>query len=841
MNQFKNIFLGLETRSYSRAASVQKCMRVSGKHNDLEQVGRTSKHHTFFEMLGNFSFGDYFKREAIEFAWELITEVFRLDKKRLYITIYEEDDDAFFHWNNGIGVSSERIFRFGKKDNYWSMGETGPCGPCSEIHYDLREDNFTESPQVLIERGDDSFFELWNLVFMQFHQDENGNLHDLPSPSIDTGMGLERMAAVLQNKLNNYDTDLFMPLIEAVSDLCQIEYPANNGTGTAMRIISDHMRAITFLIGDGILPANEGRGYVLRRLIRRAYRKGNVLGIEEPFLYKLTGVVIDRMKDAYPELLNSSEYISKICLSEEQRFSHTLSAGMKTFIQFVEETKQNQSEKISGKKIFKLYDTFGFPLELSQELAEDENLDVDVKGFSKELENQRNRARLAWKGEEQQKKRKAYEKLKNLKTEFIGYSQVKYSGAKVISLFKDEKKVFQVQAGESAELFLDKTPFYAEAGGQVGDVGVIKNPHFSAIVKNTYYPIPGLISHKIKVLSGKIKLNDKVEAEVETKTRNDIRRNHTSTHLLHASLRQVLGDHVKQSGSLVSPLRFRFDFTHFSALDRDELLHIENFINQKIREDITVETEVVDLEEGIKAGAMAIFEEKYAEKVRMVTIGNFSKELCGGIHVFKTGEIGLFKIISETSIAAGMRRIEAVTGEPALHYIQETEGILEEVLNSLNSSRSDIMQQLEKMKDSIKNAEKETKILRQKLASLQYKKKPDNVINIEGIKVLVQKIEGLTISELRELADNQRQKLGSGVVVLGSVINKKVVLISTITKNLTDRFSADEIIKKIAPVVGGGGGGRSDFAQAGGSQTDKLDDALSEGKEFVKKILSRPA
>jgi alanyl-tRNA synthetase len=839
MNQFKNIFLGLETRSYSRAASVQKCMRVSGKHNDLEQVGRTSKHHTFFEMLGNFSFGDYFKKEAVEYAWELITEVFKLDKKRLYITVYEEDEDAFNQWNKGVGLSSERIFRFGKKDNYWSMGETGPCGPCSEIHYDLRETNRKGSPRSLIENGDNSFFELWNLVFMQFYQDEKGELHDLPSPSIDTGMGLERIAAVLQGKINNFDTDLFMPLIDAVSELCQIDYPSDNDSDIYMRIIADHLRAITFLIGDGILPANEGRGYVLRRLIRRAYRKGNVLGKEEPFLYKLAGVVIDSMKDYYPELLNSSEYISKICLSEEQRFSHTLSAGIRTFSQYVEETKKNQSNIISGKKIFKLYDTFGFPLELSQELAEEENLIVDEKGFSKELENQRKRARLAWKGEEEQKKRKAYEKLKNLRTEFIGYSQTKYSGAKVISLFKDEKKAFQLKEGESAEIFLDKTPFYAEAGGQIGDIGILKNPYFSAVVENTYYPLPGIISQKVKVLSGKVKLNDTVDAEVELKTRNDIRRNHTSTHLLHASLRRVLGDHVMQAGSLVSPSRFRFDFTHFSALDRVELLHIEELVNQIIREDILVDTQVVDLEEGIKAGAMAIFEEKYAEKVRMVTVGDFSKELCGGIHVNTTGEIGLFKIISETSIAAGMRRIEAVTGEHALQYVQETEGILEDVLNMVTASRKNILPHLERLKDSLKAAEKENKVLRQKLTSLKFKKKPDEVISIGGIKVLAQKVEGLNITELRELADNQRQKLGSGVVVLGSVIDKKVIIVSSVTKDITDRLSADKIIKKIAPIVGGGGGGRIDFAQAGGSKTDKLEEALKESKKFIKEIVSK--
>jgi alanyl-tRNA synthetase len=826
MNQFKNIFLGLEKRSYKRAASVQKCMRVSGKHNDLEQVGRTNRHHTFFEMLGNFSFGDYFKKEAIEFAWVLITEIYKIAEERIYITIYKEDDEAFRIWNEGIGVPYDRIFRFGKKDNYWAMGETGPCGPCSEIHYDIGSAEEEGTPYDMIKKGSDRFLELWNLVFMQYYQDEKGKLHPLPSPSIDTGMGLERLAVCLQGKKSSFETDLFTPLIEMVCDLSHREFPSDEEGDISVRIIADHIRAITFLIGDGIMPSNEGRGYVLRRLVRRAYRHGNRLGLEEPFLYKLVGAASDIMKDAYPEILSSVEYISKLCLSEESRFATTLASGLRPFHQYVEETRREGKKVLSGALLFKLYDTFGFPLDLSQDLAGEEGLKVDEKGFHRELEKQRQRARQSWKGEAFQKGKEVYEKLKDLSASFVGYEKHKIPEAKVIALIKNGELASQLVEGEKGEIVLDKTPFYAEAGGQVGDSGILKNPHFSALVKNTYYPIPELIAHKVDVLSGRVRVNDRVEASIDLSLRHAISYNHTATHLLHASLRQILGDHVKQAGSLVSRTRLRFDFTHFSALTSDELRQVEGLVNQKIRENIRVKTELTTLEQGLKEGAVAIFEEKYGEEVRMVTIDEFSKELCGGVHVRTTGEIGLFKIVSESSVAAGMRRIEALTGEEALNYVQENENLLDEIQVTLNTSKRELLHQIDKMKDSLREKEKKNKALRQKMASLRIKKEEEKVKKVKGISIIVKRVEGLTNTELRGLADSLKQKLGSGIVVLATTSDKRVFLVTSVSKDLTERFKADAFIKKIAPALGGGGGGRPDFAQAGGSKPEKLDQIL---------------
>jgi alanyl-tRNA synthetase len=836
MNQFKNTFLGLERRSYSRAASVQKCMRVSGKHNDLEQVGITNKHHTFFEMLGNFSFGDYFKKEAIEYAWELVTEGFKMAQERLYITIYQEDDEAFLIWNKGVGISEERIFRFGKKDNYWAMGETGPCGPCSEIHYDLDEELEAGEPFDLIEKGSDRFLELWNLVFMQYEQSENGELLALPSPSIDTGMGLERVATVLQGKRNNYDTDLFMPLIEVVCDLARKEYPSDAKSDISIRIIADHIRAVTFLIGDGIMPSNDGRGYVLRRLIRRAYRKGNFLGIDEPFLYKLVSCAVDIMKDAYPELLSSASYISKVCLSEERRFAMTLTSGLRTFDRYIEEAKSRSQNILSGKKLFKLYDTFGFPVDLSQELADEQDMTVDENGFQEELEKQRQRARRAWKGEEQQKEKKVYEKIKDFPSEYVGYDQDK-AEAKVVAIFKNGDIVEQLDEGESGEIFLDVTPFYAEAGGQVGDSGVLKNPHFSGIVDTTYYPIPEIRSHKLKVISGQIRVNDRIEAMIDIPKRISLTKNHTATHLLHASLRQILGDHVKQAGSLVSPGRLRFDFTHFSPVDPSELRLIETLVNEKIRENIPVKTKITSMEEGIKEGAVAIFEEKYGESVRMVTIGDFSKELCGGVHVRFTGEIGLFMIVSETSIAAGMRRIEAVTGNTAIMHIQEGEDLLQEILRLMNSPKKEIVEQISKLKATVKDLEKESKSLRQKMANIRYQKNTQQIQKIQDISLVTQEVEGLTINELRELADSLKQKIGSGIVVLGASKGKKASIVISVTKDLTGRIKADDLIKIVAPMVGGGGGGRPDFAQAGGTKPEQIGVVLNNMDSIIQKIL----
>ncbi len=837
MNQFKNVFLGLEKRSYKRAASVQKCMRVSGKHNDLEQVGITNKHHTFFEMLGNFSFGDYFKKDAIDYAWGLITEVYRMPKDRLYATVYLDDDEAYELWNKRIGLPADRIFRFGKKDNYWAMGETGPCGPCSEIHYDLGESMEEGTPHDLIENGSDRFFELWNLVFMQFDQDDKGQLKPLPSPSIDTGMGLERVATVLQGKTNNYDTDLFLPLIEAVCDFSGREYLSEEEDDTAARVIADHVRAVSFLIGDGIMPSNEGRGYVLRRLIRRAYRYGNSIGLDEPFLYKLVGGVTDIMKDAYPELLSSVEYISKVCLSEENRFALTLSSGLKTFDQYIDELKETGQTVLSGDKLFKLYDTFGFPIDLSEELALERDISVDRKGFLRELEEQRHRARLSWKGDAEDKDKKAYETIKETSVEFTGYNSVKSDESKVLALLKSGKHIAAIKEGESAEVVLDRTPFYAEAGGQVGDSGTLKNPHFSALVKTTYYPIPDIISHKVQMLSGILRVGDVLEAVVDLIPRNNIRRNHTATHLLHASLRQILGDHVKQAGSLVSFDRLRFDFTHFTSLSDSEIRQIEYRVNEKIRDSIDVATAIVSLEEGIGAGATAIFEEKYGEKVRMVSIDDFSRELCGGIHVANTGEIGMFKIVSESSVAAGMRRIEALTGEEALKDYQETVELLADIQRTVNSPRKDILQVLDRMKESLKEKEKEARAIRQKLAKTKYQEKEDILQEVKGIRVKIQRVEELSTTELRELADSLKQKIGSGIVILGGQTGEKAYLVSAVTKDLIDRISAVDIIRKIAPLVGGGGGGRPDFAQAGGPEVGKLDHALERAPKILEGLL----
>jgi len=837
MNQFKNVFLGMEDRSYKRATSVQKCMRVSGKHNDLEQVGRTNKHHTFFEMLGNFSFGDYFKEEAIAFGWEFVTEVIKLDKNKLYITIYEKDDEAFKIWNEGIGIPDARIFRYGKKDNFWSMGETGPCGPCSEIHYDLDPELEKGEPFDLIESGSDRFMELWNLVFMQFLQEENGKQTPLPKPSIDTGMGLERLATILQNKKSNFDSDLFVPLIEAVCELTRKNYHTDKETDTALRIIADHIRSITFLIGDGIMPANDGRGYVLKRLIRRAYRFGSNLGLEDPFLYRLIGVVCDIMKDSYPELLASAEYISKICLSEEQRFVSTLSSGLKTFHQYISEAKKENLITLPGSSVFKLYDTFGFPVELSRELAEENGMEVDEQGFKEELEHQRNKARKAWKGDSGQARLKVYEKIKDRTVQFVGYEKDSIAEAKVTALISGEKMVAELKEGDTGEIFLDKTPFYAEAGGQVGDTGILKNPHFSAIVRSVFYPVPDIIAHSVKILSGTLHTNDLLEASIDRPRRIAISRNHTATHLLHATLRETLGEHVKQAGSLVASDRMRFDFTHFTALSGEEIAHIESLVNEKIRDNISLEIAVMSLEEGLSLGAMAIFEEKYGETVRMVSIPGFSRELCGGIHVPSTGDIGVFRIISESSIAAGMRRIEAQTGESAVRTIREDENLLAEIQGVLNSSKNTLLEQIEKLRESLKEQEKENKSLRQKLASSRVQNQNAVIKNIGGIKVLIQKVEGVNNDELRNLSDNLKQKIGSGVVVLGTTQNDRAFLTVSLTKDIMDRINAVDVIKKIAPLINGGGGGRPDFAQAGGSNPGNLDQTLKDSFSFISSLL----
>jgi alanyl-tRNA synthetase len=693
------------------------------------------------------------------------------------------------------------------------------------------------TPLELIEKGSDRMVELWNLVFMQYVQDEKGVLHLLPSPSIDTGMGLERMAAALQGKTSNFETDLFMPLIAEICGLASREYPAHDELDVSVRLIADHARAIAFLIGDGIMPANDGRGYVLRRLVRRAFRHGNLLGIDRPFVYKLVGVVSDMVKDAYPELLSSLNFIAKMCRAEEERFAQTLASGLRYFHYYVKEAKQSGRKMLGGEAAFKLYDTFGFPLDLSQELAQEERLTVDEEGFRRELGKQKERARLSWRGHVDRKEQKAYEKIKWSGVRFAGYDQERVPEAGVIALFKDGAPVSELRAGEEGEAVLDVTPFYAEAGGQVGDTGSWKNPHFSAVVTDTFYPVPEIISHKIKVLSGIIKKGDKVEAAIDAQRRKAVRDNHTATHLLHASLRQVLGDHIKQAGSLVSVARLRFDFTHFQALTGEEIRTIETLVNEKIRENIPVHIKETTLEEGTREGATAIFEEKYGEKVRMVAVEDFSKELCGGTHAPSTGEIGLFKIIEETSVAAGLRRIEALTGEEALSYIQETEGLVGEALLALHTSRKDLVAQIEKLKELVKEKEHEMKLLRQKMLQGTIEKPGEEMKTVKGVSVLVRKMEGLNVGEARSLADNFKQKIKSGVVVLGSAEEGKVFLVVGVTKDLTSRISAAEIIKPIASIVGGGGGGRPDFAQAGGTKIEELDKALEESLAIIERFL----
>jgi alanyl-tRNA synthetase len=836
MNQFKDVFLGLEKRSYRRAVSVQKCLRVSGKHNDLEQVGRTIKHHTFFEMLGNFSFGDYFKEEAIRFAWELVTEVFRLPPDRLYATIYEEDEEAFRIWRERIGLPSERVFRFGKKDNFWAMGETGPCGPCSEIHYDADPALEEGDPRGLIESGSERFVELWNLVFMQYVQNGSGILHPLPSPSIDTGMGLERTAAALQKKKSNYDTDLFRPLISRICELAQREYPADEVGDVSVRIIADHLRAITFLIGDGVMPSNEGRGYVLRRLIRRAHRHGNLLGIERPLVHQLVGTVGDVMKDAYPELLPSTHYISRLCLAEEERFALTLASGMRYFQQFSDEAKKAGRNALGGAEAFKLYDTFGFPLDLTLELAQEQGLSVDEPGFLGELERQKDRARASWKGDARLEDRKVYEGMKTLQAAGRSHETDHIDEAAVLAIVKGGKKTSTLKAGERGQVVLESTPFYAEAGGQVGDSGRLKTPHFSGLVHHAFFPLPGLIAHEVEALAGELKVGDKVEAAVDGKRRRAISSNHTATHLLHAALRQILGDHVKQAGSLVSAERLRFDFTHFTALDGAEIRKVEELVNDIIRENLPVETTITTFEEGVREGAMAIFEEKYGETVRLIRVGDFSKELCGGVHVRATGEVGFFKIVGESSIAAGMRRIEAVTGEEALRYAQESDEFLAEIQAILNSPRKDVLRHLEKWKNSLKENEEEIKSLRQKLAQAKTQDGEENIRKIKGISVLAQRLEGLTIEELRSAADSLLARLGSGVVVLGAVAAGKALLVAAVSKDLVGRLRADRLIREIAPLIGGGGGGRPDFAQAGGKKTEWLGQALEQSFVAVERL-----
>jgi alanyl-tRNA synthetase len=826
MVQFKGVFLTEETRDYKRAATSQKCVRAGGKHNDLEIVGMTARHHTFFEMLGNFSFGDYFKKEAIEMGWDLLIRRWGLPAERMWITIYLDDDEAFHLWRR-VGVSGDRIVRLGEKDNFWAMGETGPCGPCSEIVIDQGEGVGCGRPDCRVGCDCDRFLELWNLVFMQFNRDAEGKLQPLAKPCIDTGMGLERISAILQGVKSNYETDLFKTIFKEIEVISHISYGQDPRTDTSIRVIADHSRAATFLISDGVLPSNEGRGYVLRRIMRRAMRHGKILGVDGPFLYRTSSKVVDLMKEAYPELRETEAFVSKVIQSEEERFSETLDSGLKILREELEQLQKEGKAILSGKVAFRLYDTYGFPLDLTTEILQERGMSFDEEGFRVQMEEQKQKSKQAWQGIGEGKTKEVYRRLVNegIKTTFLGYEEIQ-SESKILKLIKDDEIVPFAVEGDEIEIITEKTPFYGEAGGQIGDRGVIFHEEFSLEVENTLKPIEELIIHQAKVKRGIVKEGIAAILQVEGKRRKAIALNHTATHVLQAVLREILGDHVHQAGSLVAHDRMRFDFTHFAPMKKDELERVEALVNQKIRENLRVETKTMNVEEALQTGAMALFGEKYGEKVRVVMISDFSTELCGGTHSPRTGDIGLFKIVSESGVAAGVRRVEVLTGEGAYQFIKEEEKELWEIASFLKAVPGGLSSKVERLLERQRELERELSSFQDKLSYQELSNLLPFVREIKGVKVLSAKVDGKDVKQLREFVDQLKVKIGSGIILLGGQSQNKVSLLMGVTSDLTQRYRANELIKKIALHIGGTGGGRPDFAQAGGTDSKKLDEAL---------------
>ncbi|HVT94133.1 MAG TPA: alanine--tRNA ligase [Bryobacteraceae bacterium] len=826
MNQFKDVFTGFEKRDYNRAASSQKCVRAGGKHNDLDNVGYTRRHHTFFEMLGNFSFGDYFKADAIAFAWELITKDFGLSKDRLYVTIFREDDDAHELWQKVAGVPADRIFRLGEKDNFWQMGETGPCGPCSEIHYDYGPEAAEpgRENEQFPDDGGGRFVEIWNLVFMQFDRDASGKMTPLPRPSIDTGMGLERIAAVLQGKLSNYETDLIRPVIDKAAALFGTSYGADERTDTALRINADHARAAAFLIHDGVLPSNEGRGYVLRKIMRRAMRNARMAGRTDPYLYELTGFVAELMKPGYPEMIESIPRVARVVREEEHRYATTFQIAEKVFL---EEAKTAAEGRLPGASAFKLYDTYGLALDEQEEMARERGLTIDHDGFTAEMEKQRTRARLSWRGADKANVPEVYKSLP--KTEFIGRETLDAPVTVSRVIEQDGRK----------ELVLDRTPFYAEAGGQVGDTGILISQTTGepvAVVENTYKPAPGAHVHQVRLL-GEVKPGETLLAKVDTGKRGSTMRNHTATHLLHAALRTVLGKHVKQAGSVVDPGRLRFDFTHYAAMDPEEVAEVERLANEEILRNIEVSTNIMSLDDALKTGAMALFGEKYGDEVRVVSISDFSKELCGGTHVQRTGDIGVCKIVYEGSISAGVRRIEAVTGEGALRRFREALNSLHRISETVRAGEADVIPQVEKLLEENRALEKHLEQLKTKLAQSRAGSIEESARTLKGVKVLAAEAPGLDRSQLRTLADSLRNKWKTAVVVLASSEDSSVSIVTAVTKDLTGKVHAGKLAGAVAQAVGGKGGGRPDMAEAGGKEPAKLGKALSDVYASVEGML----
>ncbi|EMX6094053.1 alanine--tRNA ligase [Escherichia coli] len=828
MNQFKDVFLGLDKRNYSRATTSQRCVRAGGKHNDLENVGYTARHHTFFEMLGNFSFGDYFKHDAIQFAWELLTSEkwFALPKERLWVTVYESDDEAYEIWEKEVGIPRERIIRIGDNkgapyasDNFWQMGDTGPCGPCTEIFYD-HGDHIWGGPPGSPEEDGDRYIEIWNIVFMQFNRQADGTMEPLPKPSVDTGMGLERIAAVLQHVNSNYDIDLFRTLIQAVAKVTG----ATDLSNKSLRVIADHIRSCAFLIADGVMPSNENRGYVLRRIIRRAVRHGNMLGAKETFFYKLVGPLIDVMGSAGEDLKRQQAQVEQVLKTEEEQFARTLERGLALLD---EELAKLSGDTLDGETAFRLYDTYGFPVDLTADVCRERNIKVDEAGFEAAMEEQRRRAREASGfGAD-------YNAMIRVDSasEFKGYDHLELNG-KVTALFVDGKAVDAINAGQEAVVVLDQTPFYAESGGQVGDKGELKGANFSFAVEDTQ-KYGQAIGHIGKLAAGSLKVGDAVQADVDEARRARIRLNHSATHLMHAALRQVLGTHVSQKGSLVNDKVLRFDFSHNEAMKPEEIRAVEDLVNTQIRRNLPIETNIMDLEAAKAKGAMALFGEKYDERVRVLSMGDFSTELCGGTHASRTGDIGLFRIISESGTAAGVRRIEAVTGEGAIATVHADSDRLSEVAHLLKGDSNNLADKVRSVLERTRQLEKELQQLKEQAAAQESANLSSKAIDVNGVKLLVSELSGVEPKMLRTMVDDLKNKLGSTIIVLATVVEGKVSLIAGVSKDVTDRVKAGELIGMVAQQVGGKGGGRPDMAQAGGTDAAALPAALASVKGWV--------
>jgi alanyl-tRNA synthetase len=822
MVQFKDVFLGKEQRHYVRAASSQRCVRAGGKHNDLENVGYTARHHTFFEMLGNFSFGDYFKRDAIRFAWDFLTGTLRIDPKRLWVTVYQDDEEAADIWLKEMGVPADRFTRLGEKSNFWSMGDTGPCGPCTEIFYD-HGPHVPGGPPGSADEDGDRYVEIWNLVFMQFDRSADGTLTPLPKPSVDTGMGLERISAVMQGVESNYDIDLFRTLIQQAARLVGTTELAN----PSLRVIADHIRACAFLVADGVLPSNEGRGYVLRRIMRRAMRHGHKFGAEPTFFAELLPALVGVMGEAYPELAHKQSFIRDVLLKEGEQFARTLATGMVLLEEAI--AKLGKRTVIDGETAFRLYDTYGFPADLTADIARERGLQLDQAGFDSAMDAQRDRARAASRfGVDL----RAGADLGTVTT-FCGYERMA-DESRVVALLRDGASVPSLAAGEQGEVVLERTPFYAESGGQVGDTGALTGPHANFIVVDTRKR-GAAFTHIGRLASGELKVGESLVADVDAERRAHIRRNHTATHLLHAALRQLLGEHVTQKGSLVAPERLRFDFAHFQSVTAQELREIEQLVNAQIRANAAAETRTMGYEAAVAAGAMALFGEKYSDEVRVLKVGEFSMELCGGTHVSRAGDIGLFKIVAESGVAAGIRRIEAVTGQGAVEYIEHTEDVLRSVAGLVRGTREDVATRVQESLEQLRGLEKQVRQLKDKLASGQGGDLASGAVDLAGVKLVAMQVEGADAGALRNAVDQLKDKLKSAVIVLASVAGPdKVVLVAGVTADLVGKVKAGELVGAVAAQVGGKGGGRPDFAQAGGSNPAALAAALASVEGLVR-------